>query len=143
MNTNGYIVSFLILVSASVAMAERLTVSVSIANIRSGPGENYDIIWAVEKYYPLDVFQKSGKWYHFRDFEKDEGWIHESLVSKISSVITKRENCNIRSGPGESFATLFSVEKGIPFKVLDRKKQWIHIQHADGDSGWIHESLVW
>jgi SH3-like domain-containing protein len=143
MNTKVWIIFFLILVSASVAMAERLTASVSIANIRSGPGENYDIIWAVEKYYPLDVFQKSGKWYHFRDFEKDEGWIHESLVSKIPSVITKRENCNIRSGPGESFATLFSVEKGIPFKVLDRKKQWIHIQHADGDSGWIHESLVW
>jgi SH3-like domain-containing protein len=143
MKTIGWIISFLLLVSASVAMAERLSVSVSIANIRSGPGENYDIIWAVEKYHPLDVFQKSGRWYHFRDFEKDEGWIQESLVSKIPSVITKKENCNIRSGPGASFATLFTVEKGIPFKVLDRKKEWIHIRHADGDSGWIHESLVW
>jgi SH3-like domain-containing protein len=124
-------------------VAERLSVSVSIANIRSGAGENYDILWAVEKYHPLDVLQKSGPWYHFRDFEKDEGWIHESLLSKISSVITKRENCNIRSGPGTSFATVLTVEKGIPFKVLERKNEWIHIQHADGDSGWINESLVW
>jgi SH3-like domain-containing protein len=143
MKTIGWIIFFLLLVSASVAMAERLSVSVSIANIRSGPGENYDILWAVEKYHPLDVFQKSGRWYHFRDFEKDEGWIHESLVSKIPSVITKKENCTIRSGPGARFAILLTVEKGIPFKILDRKKEWIHIQHADGDSGWIHESLVW
>ena len=143
MKTVGWIIFFLLAVSASVVSAERLTVSVSIANIRSGPGENYNILWAVEKYHPLEVFQKSGKWYHFQDFEKDEGWIHGSLVSKIPSVITKKENCIIRSGPGDHFKILFTVEKGIPFKVLDRKKEWIHVQHADGDSGWIHESLVW
>lgn len=139
----GWIIFFLLLVSASAAMAERLAVSVPIANIRSGPGENYNILWAVEKYHPLNVFQKSGQWYHFRDFENDQGWIHASLVSKIPSVITIKENCSIRSGPGTRFGILFTVEKGIPFKVLDRKNEWIHIRHADGDSGWIHASLVW
>jgi SH3-like domain-containing protein len=143
MKTIGWILFFLLLASAAIAWADRLAVSVSVANIRSGPGEKYDILWSVEKYHPLDVFQKSGQWYHFRDFEKDEGWIHESLVSKILSVITRKENCSIRSGPGPRFAILFTVEKGIPFKVLNRKNGWIHVQHADGDSGWIHESLVW
>ena len=134
---------FLLLVWVSVASAERLAVSVSIAKIRSGLGENYDILWAVEKYHPLDVFQKSGQWYHFRDFEGDKGWIHKTLLGKFSSVITKNESCNIRSGPDTSFEVLFEVEKGIPFKVLKRKGSWINIQHADGDKGWIHESLVW
>ena len=143
MKSIGCIIFFLLLASASMALAERLSVSVSIANIRSGPGENYDILWSVEKYHPIDVFQKSGKWFHFRDFEKDEGWIHESLVSKIPSVITKKENCNVRSGPGDHYPVSFTVEKGIPFKVLNRKKEWVHVQHADGDSGWVHESLVW
>ncbi|MGD8882880.1 MAG: SH3 domain-containing protein, partial [Desulfobacterales bacterium] len=36
-----------------------------------------------------------------------------------------------------------TVEKGIPFKVLKRENNWIHIEHADGDKGWIHKSLVW
>lgn len=138
-----WITFFLLLVLASVASAERLAVSVSIANIRSGPGENYDTLWAVEKYHPLNVFQKSGQWYHFRDFEGDKGWIHKTLLGKFSSVITKTENCNIRSGPDTRFEVLFEVEKGIPFKVLKRKGSWVHIQHADGDKGWIHESLVW
>jgi len=138
-----WITFFLLLVLGTVASAERLTVSVSIANIRSGPGEKYDIIWAVEKYHPLDVFQKSGEWYHFRDFEGDEGWIHKSLLNQFPSVITKSDNCNIRSGPDTSFEILFEVEKGIPFKVLERKGSWIHILHADGDKEWIHDSLVW
>ena len=134
---------FLLLVWVSAASAERLAVSVSIANIRSGPGKNYDILWSVEKYHPLDVFQKSGQWYHFRDFEGDEGWINRTLLGKFPSIITKTENCNIRSGPDTSFEILFEVGKGIPFKVLERKGSWIHIQNPDGDKGWIHESLVW
>ncbi|MGB5421183.1 MAG: SH3 domain-containing protein, partial [Desulfobacterales bacterium] len=28
-------------------------------------------------------------------------------------------------------------------KVLEQKGNWIHILHADGDQGWIHDSLVW
>ena len=127
----------------TVASAERLAVAVSVANIRSGPGAKNDILWKVEKYYPFNVLERSGSWVHFRDFEGDEGWIHKSLLGNISSVITDSENCNIRSGPGAGYQILFTVEKGIPFKVLKRKGKWIHIQHADGDKGWIHKSLVW
>jgi SH3-like domain-containing protein len=139
----AWLTFFLLFAMTSVASAERLAVSVSRANIRSGPGENFDILWAVEQYYPLNVFQKAGQWYHFRDFEGDEGWIHKALLGKIPSIITNKENCNIRSGPGSRFEVLFEVEKGIPFKVLKREGSWLHIQHADGDKGWIHESLVW
>lgn len=134
---------FLLFVFTGAASAERLAVAVSVANIRSGPGENHEILWEAEKYYPIDVFQKSGQWYHFRDFEGDKGWIHKSLLGKIPSVITKKDDCNIRSGPGPSFSVLFTVEKGIPFKEIQRKNSWIHIQHADGDTGWIYQSLVW
>ena len=136
-------IMILLLVFSSAAWAERLAVSVSVANVRSGPGENYDVLWKIEEYHPLDVIKKSGQWYQFRDFEGDEGWIHKSLVRNIPSIITKKEKCNIRSGPANSSAILFTVEKGIPFKVIKRKGSWIYGQHADGDKGWIHNSLVW
>jgi len=139
----AWVTIFLLFVSVSAASAERLAVSVSIANIRSGPGKNYDIIWAVEKYHPLNIIQKSGQWYRFRDFEGDEGWIHKALLGNFPAIITKKDNCNIRSGPDTSFDILFEVDKGIPFKVLKRKGSWLYIQHADGDKGWAHESLVW
>ena len=136
-------ITILLLLFSSAAWAERLAVAVSVANVRSGPGKNYDILWEIEKYHPLNVIKKSGQWYHFRDFEGDEGWIYKPLVRNIPSIITKKEDCNIRSGPGTGFEIVFTASKGVPFKVIKRKGNWIHIQHADGDQGWIHNTLVW
>ena len=133
----------LVIFCSSIVWAERLAVSNPIANIRSGPGLKYDILWKVRKYHPLLILEKSGKWFHFRDFEGDEGWIHRSLLSRIPTVITKIKKCNIQEGPGTSFKILSTVGKGIPFKIIKHKGNWLNIQHADGDKGWIHRSLVW
>ena len=143
MKVQSTITFLLIVLLAGVANAERLAISAPVANIRSGPGTDHDVIWKVQKYFPLRVIEKSGEWYHFQDFEGDRGWVHQSLVGKISTVITNNDACNIRSGPGTSHKIILTVEKGIPFKVLKREGSWIHIEHADGDKGWIHKSLVW
>jgi SH3-like domain-containing protein len=143
MKVQPVIILLLIIVFAGVVNAERLAVSAPVANIRSGPGTGHDVLWKVEQYFPVLVIEKSGKWYRFEDFEGDKGWVHQSLVGKIPAVITRNDTSNIRSGPGTNNPVLFSVEKGIPFKVLKRKDKWIQIEHADGDKGWIHKSLVW
>ena len=137
------LIFLVIFLTAGTAFAERMAINVPKANIRSGPGNQYDIIWNCEKFYPVQVVNKSGEWYRFKDFEGDEGWIHNSILDNTATVITKNEKCNIRSGPGTEFDIVFTVEKGVPFKVLEKKGQWIHIQHADGDNGWIFETLVW
>ena len=143
MKVRAIIIFLLILLLAGTAGAERLAVSAPVANIRSGPGTSHDVLWKVEKYFPVRIIEKSGEWYHFEDFEGDKGWVHQSLVKKIPAVVTKNDACNIRSGPGTNHKIIFTVERGIPFKVLERKGSWIHIEHADGDKGWIHKSLIW
>ncbi|MBF0572984.1 MAG: SH3 domain-containing protein, partial [Desulfamplus sp.] len=30
-----------------------------------------------------------------------------------------------------------------PFKVLENKDEWVKVQHADGETGWIFKSLLW
>ena len=143
MKVQPVIILLLIIVFAGIANAERLAVSAPVANIRSGPGTGHNVLWKVEQYCPVFVIEKSGEWYRFEDFEGDKGWVHQSLVGKIPAVVTIYDAANIRSGPGTDHPVLFSVEKGIPFKVLQRKDKWIQIEHADGDKGWIHKSLVW
>jgi SH3-like domain-containing protein len=143
MKVHFSIVILLIILLSGIANAERLAVSAPVANIRSGPGTGHPILWKVEKYFPIRVIEKSGEWYRFQDFEGDKGWVHQSLVGKIQTVITRKDGCNIRSGPGTNHPILFSVEKGIPFKVLESENNWIHIEYRDGDKGWIHKSLVW
>ena len=48
----------LLVLCSSAAWAQRLAVSAAIANIRSGPGTRYDVLWQVEKYYPFEVLKK-------------------------------------------------------------------------------------
>ena len=146
---------FLIVINAGSALAERLTIIAAVANIRSGPESNSDILWKAVKYYPVYVnkkcanycsfflLKKSDSWYYFQDFEDDRGWVHKSLVGSVPAVITKKDLCNIRSGPSAKDKILFSVEKGIPFKVLEKKGRWLHVEHSDGDRGWIFDALVW
>ncbi len=138
-----FCVIFLLCLTSGTVFAERLAVSVPTANIRSGPGSEYKVLWQVEKYHPLLILKKDGNWYQFQDFEKDVGWIHNSLLCDQEAAITIKDNCNVRSGSGTGYQVRFSAEKGIPFKVLKRKGVWIHVQHADGEIGWIHKSLIW
>ena len=135
--------TLLITINAGNALAERLTIISEVANIRSGPDTNSDVLWQVEKYYPILIIKKSDSWYYFKDFEDDMGWVHQSLVGDVPAVITKKDLCNVRSGPSTKDEILFSVEKGIPFKVLEHKDRWMHVEHADGDRGWIFDALVW
>ncbi|MBN2333066.1 MAG: SH3 domain-containing protein [Deltaproteobacteria bacterium] len=123
--------------------AERLSVTVPKANIRSGPGSEYDIIWQVGYYYPLQVVKKSGSWCQFSDYEGDTGWINRQLISSTPTVITVKDKCNIRSGPGTGNQVVFTADRGVAFKIIAKKDTWIKVQHPDGDLGWIYQSLVW
>ena len=123
--------------------AERMAIKSDVANIRSGPGVKNELLWQIEKYHPILVVGREGDWLHFKDFEGDSGWVHKSLVDKTPTVIIRVRRCNVRQGPGTDYEVAFSVDKGVPFKVLQRKGRWIQVQHADGDIGWVFDRLVW
>ena len=137
------ITAVLLIFPGFVFAQERLSLTAGIANIRSGPGTEYDVLWQVEQYHPFIIIEKKGDWYKIKDFENDVAWLNKSLLGKIEGVITIKNKCNIRSKPGTKSQVLFTVEKGVPFKVLERKENWIKIEHADGDVGWIYKTLVW
>lgn len=142
----GWIVitAALLQLSAGTALsAERMTVNADKANIRSEPSVKSQLLWQAERYYPVLVMERRGAWCRIKDFEGDQGWIHSSLLDKTPAVIVRVKDCNVRSGPSTSSDILFSVGRGIPFKVLQKKGDWFQVQHADGDKGWIYKPLLW
>jgi SH3-like domain-containing protein len=136
-------ITILLILPGLIYAQERLCVTAGIANMRSGPGTKYDVLWQVEQYHPVLIIEKKGNWYKIKDFENDVAWVHKSLLGKMEGVITIKDKCNVRSKPSTKGRVLFTVEKGVPFKVLARKGNWIKIEHADGDVGWIYKTLVW
>lgn len=148
LSKNGILYTFLVFtivlfLAYPAHSAFRRSVKVPLANIRSGPGTEHPILWKVEKYHPLIVISQSGSWYHIRDFESDTGWVYAPLLNSTESVIVNKDNVNVRAEPGTDNPIVFKVEKGVPFKVIEEKGNWIHIRHLDGDEGWIHKMLVW
>lgn len=131
------------MISQTAFAAERLAVKAPIANLRNGAGTKYKVLWQVEKYHPFLVEKKNKDWYEVKDFEGDTAWIHKSLLAKIETVISTKSKCNVRSEPDGKSKVVLMVEKGVPFKVLKHKGDWIRIEHADGETGWIYKTLVW
>ncbi len=135
---------FMILsLSSPVQAAERMSVKVGLANVRTKPDAKSEVAWQVTKYHPFLILKKKGDWYECKDFEGDRGWLFKKLLVKTATVITLKENCNVRSGPGSKNRILFIVDREVPLKVLKRDGRWIKVEHEDGDQGWIHASLVW
>ncbi|MBN2808154.1 MAG: SH3 domain-containing protein [Deltaproteobacteria bacterium] len=141
-----FALTFLVLtfiLSLPVAAAQRMAVKVDLANVRSAPDKNAEIVWQVTRYHPFQILETQGDWYKCKDFEGDSGWIYKSLLNRTTTVITIKENCNVRSGPGAKNPVIFIVDREVPLKVLKRQGRWLQIVHEDGDKGWIHASLVW
>ena len=130
--------------TSSALGGERLSISVPKANVRTCNDLSCEIAWQAEMYYPIEIIKKEDAWCFFKDYEGDKGWIHISVVGPTETVITAGDGQHsVYKEPNMESEKAFIVEKGVPFKQLEKNGRWIHIQHADGDEGWIYDSLVW
>lgn len=129
--------------AAGAASAEFVRVKVPTANIRSGPGVQYERLWSTYENYPLRVVGKRGRWLQTLDFEGYEGWIYAPLTDTQPTVVVRVERANVRSGPGRDSRLLSTEFMGVAFRVLSRRGDWLRVEHADGVRGWIYRALVW
>ncbi|WP_458775257.1 SH3 domain-containing protein [Desulforhopalus sp. 52FAK] len=136
------------LIVATSVSAEMTSIKGDKINLRKGPGTKYSILWEYGNGYPVTVIKKQGNWVKVRDFEKDTGWIHKSLLHYSPHVVVKvnrnsNGKINIRKGPSTSKAIVGKAQYGVVFKTLERKSGWIYVEHESGLKGWIKESLLW
>ncbi|MBL4902730.1 MAG: SH3 domain-containing protein [Desulfocapsa sp.] len=57
-------------------------------------------------------------------------------------VSVKKDNVNVRTGPGTEFPVAMELFKGYPLKVLEKKGDWLKINDFENDKGWIFSALV-
>lgn len=137
-----------LLFSAQGAFAEILSVNGENVNLRSGPGTNYPVKWEYGKGFPLKVVDRKGPWLKVADFEKDTGWIHQSLLVKDPHVIVEAlkntdKKINIRKGPSTNDTVVGQAYYGVVFKSIESKSGWTKVRHESGLEGWISDNLLW
>jgi SH3-like domain-containing protein len=57
-------------------------------------------------------------------------------------VSTRVDNVNMRSGPGTNFPVQWTLTKGYPLQVKERRNNWFHVKDFEGDSGWVSLSVT-
>ena len=134
---------FILSITAAGQAAEYVSVKKDGVNIRSGPSTNNNVIWQVFESYPLEVLKRKGKWANVVDFEGDQGWIYDTLISSKKTVIVNVDTANMRSGPTTDNPIIATVKKGVVFEALERNDDWIKVRYKNEITGWMHNSLLW
>ena len=139
------VISSIALFSATSAFgANYLSVTTDNANVRTGPGTKYPVAMELFQGYPLKVLKQQGEWYKIRDYEKDTGWIHNSIVKQRDTVIVDaKKSLNMRSGPSKSNPVVADVERGVVLKKISKEGNWTKVRHSSGTIGWIYTPLLW
>jgi SH3-like domain-containing protein len=140
--------TILILTLYTSAFAEMRSTSGENVNLRTGPGDEYEVKWEYGNGFPLKTLSQKGKWVKVQDFENDSGWIYSSLLSKAPYVIVKvnkgkNKQINIRSGPGTKYNVVGKAYYGVVFEKKKQQKGWTNVRHESGLEGWIEDSLLW
>jgi len=128
------------------AQALAMCVSSPYANLRGGPGTNFEKTWEVLKYTPLQLLEKKGKWYRIKDLEGDVHWVYAPLVTtKYKCAMIKGEKANIRKGPGTNFDQVEDSpgKQYYSYKVEEIKGDWVKVSDEFGTNGWISRALLW
>ena len=60
----------------------------------------------------------------------------------VEYVSVKKDNVNVRTGPGTDNPVSMELFAGYPLKVIKKQGEWIKFSDFENDSGWIHRSLV-
>ena len=126
--------------------AHALCVSVHEANLRTGPGTNYEKSWTVYMYMPFKKLETKGEWYKVQDLDGDVHWIHSKLVSEdIQCAVVKAEKVNVRSGPDTSYDKVPPqfYEKYHSFQITETKGKWVKIHDEVDNQGWISTDFLW
>jgi len=129
---------------ATFASAEILSVKNNSVEISDSSNPYIaQVVLVVPRHYPLKVVQEDGEYFKVSDFMGREGWVDKAAIEAGRTVVVKVGQGNIRKGPGTEQELLFRANRGVVFKVLERKDDWLKVEHQSKRVGWISRSLVW
>ena len=132
------------------------TIAVDSANVRGGPGTNYDKVAELTAGTSLQVLARADGWYQARASDGQIVWIADELLSldiiaadflpeaanipapppaKIGLVA--EEGLNLRDGPGKEYVGISKLTSGAQLDLLARYNDWFQVQTPEGQIGWV------
>lgn len=146
---------------SSAAAGEIAVVKVDVANIRSGPSTDSNVLAQAGQDERMSVLEKSGDWCRVQAGNGIAGWVAGWLVTLETAattavtpansgnaagsgktVVVTGDTVNIRSGPSTDNQVVTQVGQGHSLAVLEQTGDWYCVRLADGSTGWVASWLV-
>ncbi|MEO7911580.1 MAG: SH3 domain-containing protein [Roseiflexaceae bacterium] len=132
------------------------TIVAESANVRGGPGTNYDKVAALPAGTPLQVLTQINGWYQARGPDSRIIWVAAELLDLDPSVadflpeatnipapppakigLATEEGLNLRDGPGTTYIGMTKLQSGSQLDLLARYGDWFQVQTPEGQAGWV------
>jgi SH3-like domain-containing protein len=122
---------------------ELVSVRSATVNLRSAPGMQADVLWQINRGYPLQVLGREGNWLKVQDFEGDEGWVAQSVTASTPHHVVKVKSANLRAGPSAEHPVVDKVVYGQVLATALRQGEWVQVRRNNGQTAWVASDLVW
>ena len=111
-------------------------------NVRYSHGKEHAIKYIYKKInLPVKQIDKKDNWRRIIDLNNNSGWIHNSQLKKVNSIIIL-ENKILFKKPTKFSKPIARLEKGRLLIIKRCEKIWCKI-NTDNYSGWIINNKVW
>ncbi len=114
-------------------------------NVRAGPGQNYPVKFTYKiKGIPVRVISEYDNWNEVEDYEKQTGWVSQSLLTKkrTAMVQIKGDFINMHAKPNEKSRVIFHLENFVIVDLLGCKDSWCNIK-VQGKKGWARSDFFY
>lgn len=139
----AFALSWVALPSATAAQTQMVSAAVKTLNMRTGPGQRYESHWTVTRGYPFRVIGRKGDWLRVSDFEGDKAWVFRPMTNKTPHHVVKARSANLRRAPGVRSPVVKKAGYGDVLRTIERRGDWLKVQHEGGATGWVQRRLVW
>lgn len=132
------------------------TIAAELANVRGGPGTEYDKVTTLPAGAALQLVARYGDWYKAQASNGQVIWLATELVDtdiiaaeflpeatdipappppKVALVV--EEGLNLRDGPSTAYVGMTKLPAGSQLDLLARYDEWFQVQTAEGQLGWV------
>lgn len=125
-----------------------VSLKATAANVRVGPGAEYDILWQFRRRgLPIEIIAEYKLWRQIRDYDGAQGWIHASLLRGQRGVILKKnkrrnEAHPLRAAPKSHARILALLQSGVIAQLETCQNNWCEIE-AGAYHGWVQRTRIW
>jgi SH3-like domain-containing protein len=109
-------------------------------NMRTGPGTRYPIEWVYRRAgLPVEIIAAFDAWYHIRDRDGDEGWVHKSKLRLLRKGLVTTQLHEVRAKADDKAAIVAHVEPGVIVELRSCAIDWCEVRGA-GYNGYLRKS---